>query len=830
MLRRALLVLSLIGVLVPLTTLAGWTPVGPNVQVTDAGPGESNDARQPDVAIRDGKLYAAWLDARQGSITQPTIYFARSDDDGASWSANTRASSLAFRGFIQRPVISVAPDGSIWIAWWMERCLAIDGACGGQDRSNDVMLALSTDGGQSFAEYFIDGNDEPEINGYPEIATTGERTLLLNYDVVDRDSVNVLLDIITRTGSGRIDIRTVQVSEGLGNGRITDPGALGKGPRMALAMHDGTVCAAWEDRRARFAIFGACSTDGGQTFGPNVQISGSDSFAPRLAFGPDGTLYAAYRRANNEEILLRRSRDNGATWDEPNPAFALAQGQDIPSYDLDVSPGGAVLLTFVLQVAPGSGTDLLLATSLDGGRSFALGNPLENVQGQYPGVAVQNRPNTVVGAGPAGRRAFVVWDDSRNVRNQIWSTRVNLDENAPTAPPNLTAQPGDTSILLTWEPATDPNGVAGYHVLRAPSPDGPYAQITPRLVTTNFYRDVGLDAQPYFYRVYAVDGVGNVGPRSNVATAAATIGTDLRQLWGTIAYQVEGGIAVRAIASSGLGSERVIGPGESPVFSHDGRRLLAFVSRDGQNQVLSRLPDGSDPQVLFADNNLAAVLDSTADPDTMGLVLFRIVGGAFICTVYEPGTVHLPAATTRFRVPFIIAEDMSVSSDGSLLAYTYRAWCNGVARGVTDSASLCVAVTANDDARTCLDSIDAEASDFVPNSSTLVFSANLSGQRELWRAGVQPDGKLINLTQLTRGPAGQPSLSPKVSTDGNWVIFVRDLDPGPGENPVLHVVRLDGDGLRALGIVGKAPAWSGGGPAPQVAPGAYRAMLPLVVR
>lgn len=164
--------------------------------------GESNDARQPDVAIRDGKLYAAWLDARQGSITQPTIYFARSDDDGASWSANTRASSLAFRGFIQRPVISVAPDGSIWIAWWMERCLAIDGACGGQDRSNDVMLALSTDGGQSFAEYFIDGNDEPEINGYPEIATTGERTLLLNYDVVDRDSVNVLLDIITRTGVG----------------------------------------------------------------------------------------------------------------------------------------------------------------------------------------------------------------------------------------------------------------------------------------------------------------------------------------------------------------------------------------------------------------------------------------------------------------------------------------------------------------------------------------------------------------------------------------------------------------------------------------------------
>lgn len=57
-----------------------------------------------------------------------------------------------------------------------------------------------------------------------------------------------------------------------------------------------------------------------------------------------------------------------------------------------------------------------------------------------------------------------------------------------------------------------------------------------------------------------------------------------------------------------------------------------------------------------------------------------------------------------------------------------------------------------------------------------------------------------------------------------------DLDPRLGENLVLHVVRLDGDGLRSLRVAGEAPAWSGGGSAPQAAPGTYRVTLPLVVR
>ncbi|NJM07323.1 hypothetical protein HC891_15750 [Candidatus Gracilibacteria bacterium] len=151
-----------------------------------------------------------------------------------------------------------------------------------------------------------------------------------------------------------------------------------------------------------------------------------------------------------------------------------------------------------------------------------------------------------------------------------------------------------------------------------------------------------------------------------------------------------------------------------------------------------------------------------------------------------------------------------------------------MASGVYDTPRLCIENTATG-AESCLDGANVEDSDFVPNRATIVVSADFTGQQELWRADVQPDGALTNFTQLTSGPFGQPSLSPRVSTDGNWIIFVRDTDAGEAENLVLHVVRLDGAGLRSLDIVGDNPAWSGGG-APASSPQNERLFFPLVRR
>ena len=74
---------------------------------------------------------------------------------------------------------------------------------------------------------------------------------------------------------------------------------------------------------------------------------------------------------------------------------------------------------------------------------------------------------------------------------------------------------------MTWSPATDDVGVERYEVLRASSANGPRTVIA-RPFGTRFVDDTADPANgPWFYRVRAVDGGGNIGPASNVAVATA---------------------------------------------------------------------------------------------------------------------------------------------------------------------------------------------------------------------------------------------------------------------------------------------------------------------
>ncbi len=833
MMLRQLLIVGTPVALLSLSVLAGATPVGSNVQVTDVGLGPYGDADHPALTLQNNRIYAAWLDTRTGSTTQRPIYFARSDDRGETWSANRQVSLSDYVGFTGTPVINTAPDGSIWIAWWLNKCFSIEDACGGEDLVNDTRLALSTDGGETFEEYqAFDGTDSGlEIDGFPQIYAENNRTLLLTYNPVG-DGVDIMLRSFQRREPGNLAFTTVQVSEGSGNGRIADSG-IPKGPLMSMAVRDETVCVAWEDRRARFAIFGACSTDRGVSFGSNFQISGNDSFKPRLALAPDGTLYAAYQAVEGGPILLRRSRDNGTTWDTPNQAFALQDGLTIPDYDLAMSSSGQVVLTMPLSSGSGwgSSSDLFLATSLDQGQRFTLNGPLEDGQGRTPAVASQLGPRTVVGTGPDGTHAVVIWADDRNTQKQIWSVRVDLDSTPPTAPSNLVAESGDTSILLRWEAATDSSGISGYHVLRATREDGPFTQLTPRLVTTTSYRDIGLDTTRYFYRVYAVDGTGNPGSPSNVVAGSATVGSGLSSLNGTIAYEVGQNIAIRDFVGDDLGDQRTLESASIPVFSRDGQLILSITSNDTKSSLIGHRLDGSERRMLYEADTIVSDLNVTDNSGVLALTLRRSFVVSFFCLVFEPQLVDIQGAEQRFRADNIIATDMAISSDGTWMAYTYGAWCGSVARGVYDPERLCVVNTTIDtEERYCLEGVGAEGSDFVPGREQLVFSADFTGQYELWRADVAADGTLTNFVQLTRGPAGQPALAPRVSTDGTWVIFERDLDPGEDEQRVLHVVCLDGDGLRSLGIEGRRPAWWGGGREATDDRQDYRVLLPILMR
>jgi len=53
----------------------------------------------------------------------------------------------------------------------------------------------------------------------------------------------------------------------------------------------------------------------------------------------------------------------------------------------------------------------------------------------------------------------------------------------------------------------------------------------------------------------------------------------------------------------------------------------------------------------------------------------------------------------------------------------------------------------------------------------------------------------------------QPLTEPAFSSNGEWIIFQRDMDTSEkNERFELYVVRADGSMLRPLGVAGKNPA------------------------
>ncbi|MEU4065081.1 carbohydrate binding domain-containing protein [Streptomyces wedmorensis] len=90
------------------------------------------------------------------------------------------------------------------------------------------------------------------------------------------------------------------------------------------------------------------------------------------------------------------------------------------------------------------------------------------------------------------------------------------DTQAPTVPGRVTAAADGTSVLLTWDPATDDRGVTKYQVTRVGGSGG--TVVTD--VGSTVYSDTGLaERTAYSYTVKAVDAAGNVSAASTAATA-----------------------------------------------------------------------------------------------------------------------------------------------------------------------------------------------------------------------------------------------------------------------------------------------------------------------
>ncbi len=238
-------------------------------------------------AFSGSVLHVVWVDARD---TSTEIYYKRSEDAGGTWNTDTRLTTDTF----ECSVPSLAVQGSnVHLVWEDAR-----------DTCHEIYYKRSTNAGDSWGGDTRLSTKDDSVSRFPSVAASGSNVHVVwsdnrdgNLETYYRRSVNNGTDWGTET-------------------RLTTNDSLSS--TACIAVSGDTVHVVWCDGRdGNSELYYKRSNDNGTTWSTDARLTNDDALSsnPSIAvFGSAVHIVWYDARNGNMEIYYKYSMDNGANW------------------------------------------------------------------------------------------------------------------------------------------------------------------------------------------------------------------------------------------------------------------------------------------------------------------------------------------------------------------------------------------------------------------------------------------------------------------------------------------------------------------------------------
>jgi len=274
----------------------------------------AGSSRAPAIAVDPSlNLHVVWADDTPGNFE---VYYKKSTDGGATWTANKRLSMTADSS--DHPFIAVDSAGDLHVVWQ-------DNTPGNEE----VFYAKSTDKGAAWSAarrltWTPDESEDPAIG----VESSGFLHLVWG----DETPGNSEIYHKKSTDGGA----TWSV-----NKRLTWNSGGSVGPKIAVDP-SGCLHVVWPDHSpGNYEIYYKNSPDGGATWTTNNRLTWNSSFSlePVMAADSSGHLHVVFmdNAPENFEIFYRKSVDGGVTWTTNRRLTWSIYAQGSPALDVDSS-------------------------------------------------------------------------------------------------------------------------------------------------------------------------------------------------------------------------------------------------------------------------------------------------------------------------------------------------------------------------------------------------------------------------------------------------------------------------------------------------------------